>query len=109
MSYINKKKIDVPNSDIVENIIQTREVITSTYLEDLSVLPRPPVKTVAGILRLKTPWDFNKSVFRDYVYDNDAILARCFEYDWSNSKIPKIVKDEAELKLIKEFLRSNYK
>eukprot|EP00347_Sterkiella_histriomuscorum_P017828 403347825 len=108
-SFINKKKIEVPNTNIVQNVIQTREVITQTYLEDLSVLPRPPPKKINGILRLKTPWDFNKSVFKDYIFDNEMTIARCFEYDWSNSKIPKIVKDESELSQIKAYLKSIYK
>jgi hypothetical protein len=38
--------IEVPNSNIVENIIQTRDVVTKTYLEDLTVIPRPPPKKV---------------------------------------------------------------
>lgn len=62
----------------------------------MSVIPRPPPKKIKGLKRLKTPWDFKKSVFRDYIPDNELILSKCFDYDWNNSKIPKIVKDETE-------------
>jgi len=72
-------------------------------------LPRPPPKKIKGLRREKTPWDFKKSVFKDYIPDNEIILSRCFEYDWNNSKIPKIVKDEKELEQVKIFLRSIYK
>ena len=79
------------------------------YLEDLTVLPRPSPRQIKGLRREKTPWDFKKSVFRDYVPDNENILTKCFEYDWVNSKITKIVKDEKEQEQIKVFLRSIYK
>ena len=59
--------------------------------------------------RVKTPWDFSKSVFKDYIPDNDVILAKCFEYDWALCKIPKIIKDPKELEVIKGYLQTNYK
>jgi hypothetical protein len=46
--------------------------------------------------KIKTPWDVKKSVFRDYIPDNEILLAKCFEFDWSNSKIHKIIKEEKE-------------
>lgn len=101
--------ITIPGTNIVENIIQTRQVITKTYFEDLSVMPRPPPKKISGLKREKTPWDFRNSVFKDYIPDNDIIRAKCFEFDWNSSKIPKIIKDEVELNKVKEFLRVNYK
>ncbi len=50
---------------------------------------------------MKTPWDFKKSVFKDYIPDNELLLAKCFEFDWGNSKIPKIIKDEGEKEKVK--------
>jgi len=70
-SFISRRKIDVPNTDMIQNIIQSRELITKTYLEDLSVIPRAPPKKVKGLKRSKAEWDFSKSVFKDYVPDND--------------------------------------
>jgi len=101
--------MEVPGTNIYQNVIQSKEVITQYYLEDLTVLPRPPPKKIKGLRREKTPWDFKKSVFKDYIPDNEIMLSRCFEYDWNNSKIPKIVKDEKELEQVKVFLRSVYK
>lgn len=51
-------------------------------MEDLSVMPRPAPKKVRGLTRVKTPWDFSKSVFKDYIPDNEAMLTKCFEFDW---------------------------
>ena len=45
-------------------------------------------------MNLKTPWDFYKSIFKVYKPDTDKIIDECFEADWPNTKIEKIIKDE---------------
>mmetsp|Transcript_26785 Transcript_26785/g.25810 ORF Transcript_26785/g.25810 Transcript_26785/m.25810 type:complete len:162 (-) Transcript_26785:686-1171(-) len=101
--------IEIPGTNILENIIQTREIITNTFTEDLSVMPRPPPKKIKGLRREKTPWDVRNSVFKDYVPDNEAMLTKCFDLDWSCSKIPKFIKDERDRENCKQYLRSIYK
>ena len=80
-------------------------MITDTYLEDLTVLPRPPPKKIHGLRREKTAWDIKKSVFKDYVADNELILSKCFEFDWNCSKLPKLIKDEKEREKVKSYLK----
>lgn len=58
---------------------------------------------------MKTPWDFFKSIFKTYKPDNDKVIEECFEADWPNTKIEKIIKDENQIELIKEYLKSIYK
>ena len=72
-------------------------------------MPRPPPKAVKKKERLKTPWDFFNSVFKNYKPDNNKLIAQCFEYDWSCCKIPKLIKNEEELEEVKSFLKSKYK
>lgn len=48
------------------------------------------------------------SVFKDYKVDHPKLLENCFEADWNNSKIDRIVKDEAEQNLVKRLLKQNY-
>jgi hypothetical protein len=60
-------------------------------------------------LKIKTPWDFFKSVFKDYRPDNGVLLNKCFEFDWEHTKISKLIKDKIDLEKSKEFLRSKYK
>jgi len=72
-------------------------------------VPRPAPKNLKGREKVKTPWDFNKSVFRDYKPDNPQKLEECFEFDWSCSKIEKVVKSEEEIAKTKEYLRGIYK
>ena len=59
----------VPSTNIIENVIQTRLLITKTYLENMQCVPRPAPKRVPVRKRPKTPWDISKSVFKDYVVD----------------------------------------
>ena len=39
----------------------------------------------------------------------NAQLMECFEVDWENSRISKIVKNESDLEEVKVYLRSVYK
>lgn len=98
----------VPKTNILENIIQNDSLITKTYLTNMKCIPRPPPKMLAAKTRLKTPWDFFKSVFRNYKPDDKKILHSCFEFDWNNTKISKIIKNGQELKHVKDFLKENY-
>ena len=92
----------------MNNIAQTREIITETYLEDLTVIPRPPPKFPRKREIEKEPWSLKNSVFATYRNDTDQILESCFETDWAASNIQKVIKDENEIFLIKNYLRKNY-
>lgn len=75
----------------------------------MEVLPRPTPREPKKRRRARTPWDFKKSVFADYHPDSDDLLEKCFEKDYSYSRISRIVKKpEQEIK-IKAYLRENYK
>ncbi len=102
-------QLKVPKTNIIENVTQTSVVLTKTYLTNMSCIPRPLPKNLTGREKLKTPWDFSKSVFKDYKADTVNRLDECFEFDWESSKIPRIIKNEEELLVCKEYLRSVYK
>ena len=72
-------------------------------------MPRPLPKKIKGLERVKTPWDVRNSVFKDFIPDNELLLSNCFEFDWSNTKISKIIKDEKDKEEIKKYLKSIYK
>ena len=99
----------VPKTNILKNIIQKNTLITKTYLTNMMWIPRPPPKQLISRARLRTPWDFFKSVFRTYKPDDKDVLEACFEFDWENTKIFKIVKNSDELNQVKDFLKENYK
>lgn len=75
----------------------------------MKCLPRPAPINLIGREKLKTSWDFFKSVLREYKPDTDILLEDCFEFDWSCTKIPKIIKGEEEVAKCKEYLKSVYK
>lgn len=75
----------------------------------MACVPRPLPKNLTGREKLKTPWDFSKSVFKDYKADTVNKLDECYEFDWESSKIPRIIKNEEELSACKEYLKSVYK
>jgi hypothetical protein len=89
--------MDIPRTNILENVIQTKQIITKTLLATLKCLPRPAPKSLHRNERCKTPWDFFKSVFKDYKPDTPNLLVNCFDFDWSNTKVEKIIKDPDEL------------
>jgi hypothetical protein len=59
-------------------------------------------------VRPKTPWGLPISLFKDYKFDNEAHLADCFEFDWSCSKILRVVKNPEEQRRVKAFLKENH-
>lgn len=72
------ESMDVPRMNYIENVLQTRQIVTKTLLTNMTCIPRPPPKFLKPVERLKTPWDFFQSVFKDYRPDNEVLLAKCF-------------------------------
>lgn len=103
------QRLKVPKTNIIENVVQTEQLLDKTFLTNMVCIPRPPPKNLKGREKVKTPWDFGKSVFKDYRPDNAQLLEQCFEFDWSCSKIEKVIKGESELVECKAFLKSIYK
>jgi len=60
------KEINVPVSNIIDNLVMRKELISSSYFENMIVKPRPPPKNPHLWAKTKTPWDFFKSVFAPY-------------------------------------------
>ena len=72
--------------------------------EPLEVIEQPPEEEQS---RIKTPWSFERSIFKDYKADNEELLRECFEFDWSCMRKPKFESYHEESK-IKDLLWSAY-
>lgn len=72
------------------------------------VIPRPLPKIYVPTLK-KRDWKYENSLFRDYRIDTDELLDKCFEYDWSCTRLPRIVKDPEDLRIVKDLLKAQYK
>lgn len=104
----NYLEVDIPFTNILESLKQTTGVLDKSVLESRMALPRPEPKDLGGREKLRTPWKMNQSVFKDYKVDTQKLLDACFEQDWKNSKIDRIVKDEEEQAEMKKLLKANY-
>ena len=67
----------------------------------MKCIPRPPPKIWPTKARLRTPWDFFKSVFKDYKPDTEQLRVNCFNFDWNNSKIEKVCTDVDDCAVLK--------
>lgn len=104
-------KCTVPRTNIIRNMTQRKEVVTERFLVTMGVVPRPAPYQLKGRKRLKTPWDFFKSVFKAYRVDNDRLLDQCFEIDWPQTKCERFIgaRNPADVGAIKAYLKSVYK
>lgn len=59
--------------------------------------------------KAKAKWTFPISLFAKWKPDDEDTLRRCFEFDWDYGKIPRLIKRDDDLALVKEFFRHNYK
>jgi len=74
-----------------------------------------PIRTVDVELMLAVReekarvFDKNKSVFKAFSEDTDALVDQMFANDMKHSKISRVVKEESEFKAVVSLLRSNFK
>lgn len=55
-------------------------------------------------------WTFPISIwFKDFKFENEELLRKCFEKDWACSKIMKVVKNPDELNEVKNVLWAHYR
>lgn len=64
----------------------------------------PPKKKKKRII-----WTFPISLMYKWRTDDEELIKKCFDYDWSVGKINKIIKKEDELEQAREYLKSQYK
>jgi len=62
---------------------------------DLKAKPRCAFNT-QELTRPKSAWSIPKSFFGRYKFDNDAIITKCFDWDWQCSTLDKMIKDPQE-------------
>ncbi|CAD8165096.1 unnamed protein product [Paramecium pentaurelia] len=77
-----------------------------------SVLPRTPdpIYIPPKLKKQKRIWSFPISIwFKDFRFENEEFLRKCFEKDWSCSKISKVVKNPDEFNEVKNLLWKDYK
>jgi len=89
--------VEIPRTNVIENIIQNKIKYTKALVDDLRVRPRPSPKNLRGKAKVEGRdhiWEFRSSVFREYKQDTDKLRFKCFEFDWENSKLPNLIKNK---------------
>jgi hypothetical protein len=102
-------QVYTPSYNIVLDVQPTKTEYTKEIIERMHCHPRPSPKYLGNRHKQRTPWDFKLSCFKLYIPDNESILSKCFELDWSRTKIDRLIKDEDQRETIKHICKKNYK
>ena len=86
--------------------LQLRDITAKERLE-MRAKPRIAFNT-QELTRPKSAWSLAVSFFAKYKFDDDAILAKCFDWDWRCSALDKTVRDPAEKEKLIRYLRPKY-
>lgn len=54
------------------------------------------------------PWQLENSIFAGFIQDSPELLSKCFEADWSNSKLTKLFKSDVNKFTCKEMIKEEY-
>jgi len=85
---------DKCSSEISIQTVNVIDVQPSTALEDYAFMTKckPRQRRRFRAEEEVDRWTIPKSLFKDYKFDNEKYLDRCFEFDWECSRILRVVK-----------------
>lgn len=64
--------LHVPKTNIIRDIIQKKGEFSELIIDKLLCIPRPNQKVPVRNRRVKTPWSFNNSIFKQYKHDTEV-------------------------------------
>ncbi|CAD8094383.1 unnamed protein product [Paramecium sonneborni] len=106
--YNNEILVDGNTMTMINELItNNNQILFDRYVPLIQVKPREtmvlfdfsPYLNIAS-----TKWSVETSIFRYFPPDTDQLIEECFEFDYQNSKINRLVK-ETELQDVKEILK----
>ncbi|CAD8078083.1 unnamed protein product [Paramecium primaurelia] len=109
--YNNEILVDGNTMQMINELISpSNQVLFDRYVPLVQAKPREtmtlfdfsPYLNVASI-----KWSVETSIFRYFPPDTDKLIEECFEFDYQNSKINRLVK-ETELQDVKDILKQFY-
>ena len=108
----NEKKISIHT--LGKRIIEKNlKVIDEDFLKVIKYCEPRPGKIKNKIIKPKTPWAFQNSIFYFCGYnfegENEEIINECFEFDFKRCEFKNIIKSETQIEELKIYLRSYYK
>jgi len=72
MDLQNVSVMHISKVNIIKKIIQRKDHFSESIVDMLTCIPRPVPKDKIEEERIKTPWDFKNSIFKDYKNDNEV-------------------------------------
>ncbi len=110
----NEKEKKVSISILGKKYIEKNlKVIDEDYLKVIKYCEPRPGKIKNKIIKPKTPWSFNNSIFYfcgyNYEGESEDIINECFEFDFTRCDFKKIIKSETQIEELKIYLRTYYK
>ena len=80
------------------------------YKVPLSTLPRISIidSSYKNHKSLKPSWSIESSIFKDQVQDFKLLIPECIDFDWSESRLVKLIKRAEDMASVKELLQSQY-
>ncbi|EGR31090.1 leucine rich repeat protein [Ichthyophthirius multifiliis] len=101
--------------NIKYNILSTnksqKSFINEKYQVDLNIRPRCLLSQIRknNILNKNIEeFDMEKMIFKYFDFDSEIHLKKCFEFDWEQSKIEFLIKDQDSLSKIRSLFEKNY-
>lgn len=104
--------VQLDKINITEKPKRFMVIDTSNYSAKISILPRTPdpIYIPPKLKKVKRVWTFPISIWaKDFKFETEEFLRKCFEKDWTCAKIIKVAKNPEEFEQIKEILWKNYK
>ncbi|EGR27628.1 leucine rich repeat protein [Ichthyophthirius multifiliis] len=100
------RDIENPNIFQVYRMCPPNRTVSFFFTDPLKAIPRQP-ETYFRITKTDQ-WHRGVSLFRDYVADSAALDAKCFEFDWGVSKLPKLFSKGGDIELCKSIMKALY-
>ena len=89
--------------------VEPKRIIGEDYKILTDMKPRSRINFVPPKRKtMKRIWQWKYSIFKDWRRDDEELLARCFEEDWSHTRISRLIKNEEDLAKVKALLKQNY-
>lgn len=92
-----EKKVHIREFNQIDNKDLDKLCMNEYYEPQFSILPRTrPLRYKRPFEKVTRKWGIPISLFKDWKVDHEELHKKCFEFDWSNNKLYKFIKNDAE-------------
>ncbi|KRX01621.1 hypothetical protein PPERSA_00328 [Pseudocohnilembus persalinus] len=103
-----KKNIKLTHTNYAKVAVKTNMFVQYTPRTNVKPRIRDPEFIPDKKKKTKKKWTFPISLMYKWKPDTEDLIAKCFDFDWSLSRILKVIKKEDELEKVRVFLKERY-